>query len=44
VLDHLPRKYRCIIFDRRETGQSGGRIEPVTWGYYVKQARGCWIT
>lgn len=40
VLDHLSRQYRCIIFDRRETGQSGGRIEPVTWGHYVKQGKG----
>ena len=26
-LDHLAKKYRCIIFDRRECGQSGGRVE-----------------
>ncbi len=26
LLDHLPAKYSCIIFDRRETGQSGGRV------------------
>jgi len=25
LLDHLPKKYTCIVFDRRETGQSGGR-------------------
>ena len=31
LLDHLPKKYTCIMFDRRECGQSGGRIERVTW-------------
>jgi len=25
LLDHLPKRYTCIVFDRRETGQSGGR-------------------
>ena len=40
VLDHLRKKYSCIIFDRRETGQSGGRVERVTWAHYVAQGRG----
>ena len=40
LLDHLPKKYTCIVFDRRETGQSGGRIERVTWAHYVAQGRG----
>ncbi len=40
VMDHLPRKYSCIIFDRRETGQSGGRVERVTWAHYAAQGRG----
>jgi pimeloyl-ACP methyl ester carboxylesterase len=39
-LDHLPKKYTCIVFDRRETGQSGGRIERVTWANYVAQGKG----
>jgi pimeloyl-ACP methyl ester carboxylesterase len=39
-LDHLPKKYTCIVFDRRETGQSGGRIERVTWADYVAQGKG----
>ena len=25
LLDHLPKHYTCILFDRRECGQSGGR-------------------
>jgi pimeloyl-ACP methyl ester carboxylesterase len=40
LLDHLPRKYTCIVFDRRECGQSGGRVERVTWGHYVAQGKG----
>ena len=40
LLDHLPQKYRCIIFDRRETGQSGGRVEVLTWQHYVAQGKG----
>jgi pimeloyl-ACP methyl ester carboxylesterase len=40
LLDHLPAKYKCIVFDRRETGQSGGRVERVTWGHFAAQGRG----
>src|SRR5262249_28169867 len=40
LLDHLPRYYTCILFDRRECGQSGGRVERVTWAHYVAQGRG----
>jgi pimeloyl-ACP methyl ester carboxylesterase len=40
LLDHLPGKYTCIVFDRRETGQSGGRVERITWAHYVAQGRG----
>jgi pimeloyl-ACP methyl ester carboxylesterase len=40
LLDHLPKHYTCIAFDRRECGQSGGRIERVTWGHYVAQGKG----
>jgi len=39
ILGELSRHYRCILFDRRETGQSGGRVEIVTWGHYVDQGR-----
>jgi pimeloyl-ACP methyl ester carboxylesterase len=39
-LDHLSKHYTCIVFDRRETGQSGGRVERVTWADYVAQGRG----
>lgn len=40
LLDHLPARYTCITFDRRETGQSGGRVEPLTWGHYAAQGKG----
>jgi pimeloyl-ACP methyl ester carboxylesterase len=40
VLEHLSRSYMCIIFDRREAGQSGGRVERVTWMHYVQQGYG----
>ena len=39
-LDHLPKKYRCIVFDRRECGRSGGRVEPITWAHYVRHGKG----
>jgi pimeloyl-ACP methyl ester carboxylesterase len=39
LLDHLPKKYRCIVFDRRETGQSGGRVERLTWESYARQGK-----
>lgn len=40
LLDHLPKHYQCILFDRRENGQSGGRVEKITWNSYVTQAAG----
>jgi pimeloyl-ACP methyl ester carboxylesterase len=40
LLDHLPPTYTCITFDRRETGQSGGRIERIGWPHYVAQGKG----
>jgi pimeloyl-ACP methyl ester carboxylesterase len=40
MLEHLSKKHACIVFDRRETGQSGGRVEAVSWAHYVAQGRG----
>ena len=40
LLDHLPQKFTCILFDRRECGQSGGRVEPITWMHFVAQGKG----
>jgi pimeloyl-ACP methyl ester carboxylesterase len=39
LLDHLPQQYTCILFDRRECGQSGGRVERLTWAHYVAQGK-----
>ena len=40
LLVHLPRHFSCILFDRRETGLSGGRVERLTWEGYVRQGVG----
>jgi pimeloyl-ACP methyl ester carboxylesterase len=40
LLEHLPRKFTCVMFDRRETGQSGGRVEAIGWSHYVAQGKG----
>lgn len=40
LLEHLPKRYRCIVFDRRECGRSGGRVERVGWAHYVAQGKG----
>ncbi len=39
-LQHLAQHYTCIVFDRRECGQSGGRVEAVGWADYVAQGKG----
>ncbi|POF34515.1 alpha/beta fold hydrolase [Roseibium marinum] len=40
LLDHLPNCFQCILFDRRENGQSGGRIERITWQHFARQGLG----
>ena len=40
MFESLTKRYTCIVFDRRECGQSGGRVESVTWAHYVAQAKG----
>lgn len=40
LLDKLPNWYTCILFDRRENGYSGGRVERITWRHYVRQGSG----
>jgi pimeloyl-ACP methyl ester carboxylesterase len=39
ILEHLAKHFRCILFDRRECGRSGGRIEAITWQHYVRQGK-----
>ena len=40
LLSHLARRYTCITFDRRESGESGGRVERIGWAQYVAQGAG----
>jgi pimeloyl-ACP methyl ester carboxylesterase len=40
ILDRLAERYACIVYDRRESGTSGGRVERITWAHYVAQAKG----
>jgi pimeloyl-ACP methyl ester carboxylesterase len=37
LIDNLASRYTCIAFDKRESGQSGGRVEPLTWEAYARQ-------
>jgi pimeloyl-ACP methyl ester carboxylesterase len=39
ILEHLAKHFRCILFDRRECGRSGGRVEALTWKHYVAQGK-----
>ncbi len=40
LVDHLARSYTCVMFDRRESGDSGGRVERITWADYAAQGKG----
>lgn len=40
LLAALSGKYTCVIFDRRECGESGGRVERVTWSHFAAQGKG----
>jgi pimeloyl-ACP methyl ester carboxylesterase len=37
LLDHLPQRFTCIAFDKRESGLSGGRVERIAWEDYARQ-------
>lgn len=37
-VEALSAHYTCIVFDRRESGRSGGRLERLSWAGYVDQA------
>lgn len=37
-VDAFAPHYTCVVFDRRESGQSGGRVERLDWPGYVRQA------
>ena len=38
IVAALARAYTCVLFDRRESGQSGGRVQRLGWEHYVAQA------
>ena len=40
LVDQLATSYTCVMFDRRESGASGGRVERVTWAGYAAQGKG----
>ena len=40
MLARLRERFTCIIFDKRESGRSGGRVERVRWTDYVNQGVG----
>lgn len=40
LLDHLPAYFTCVLFDRRESGDSGGRVEKISARHFVDQAKG----
>lgn len=40
LLPVLAERYTCIVFDRRESGLSGGRVQRLGWPDYVAQAVG----
>ena len=40
LVENLSKTYSCILFDRRECGKSGGRVERVTWADFARQGKG----
>jgi pimeloyl-ACP methyl ester carboxylesterase len=40
LLDELPRAFSCVAFDKRESGESAGRVERLTWSAYAAQGVG----
>jgi pimeloyl-ACP methyl ester carboxylesterase len=37
LIEHLSQQFMCILFDKRESGESGGRIERIAWDDYAVQ-------
>ncbi|KQZ11723.1 alpha/beta fold hydrolase [Microbacterium sp. MEC084] len=37
-VEALSKDYTCVVYDRRESGRSGGRLERLSWPKYVDQA------
>jgi pimeloyl-ACP methyl ester carboxylesterase len=39
ALDALAAEHTLVLYDRRESGRSAGRVERLGWGHYTKQAK-----
>ena len=39
-VDKLSSEFQLIVYDRRESGKSVGRVEKLTWDLYARQAKG----
>lgn len=39
ALDALAAEHTVIVYDRREAGRSGGRVERLSWSTYTRQAK-----
>jgi pimeloyl-ACP methyl ester carboxylesterase len=39
ALDLLAKQLKVIVYDRRESGESGGRVERLDWRTYARQAK-----
>jgi pimeloyl-ACP methyl ester carboxylesterase len=39
ALDALATRFQVIAYDRRESGQSGGRVERLSWHTYARQGK-----
>jgi pimeloyl-ACP methyl ester carboxylesterase len=39
AMDALASRFQVIAYDRRESGQSGGRVERLSWHTYAKQGK-----
>jgi pimeloyl-ACP methyl ester carboxylesterase len=37
LIDALSERFQCIVFDKRESGESGGRVERLAWDDYAVQ-------
>jgi pimeloyl-ACP methyl ester carboxylesterase len=37
LVEHLSQSFTCIVFDKRESGESGGRLERIAWDDYAVQ-------
>jgi len=40
ALDALSAEHTLIVYDRRESGRSGGRVERLSWASYTNEAKG----